>query len=285
MPAVEDACREVTPGVFERKFQKMTIQLDCNTFNASFIKADNVRGGYGGLGHKTDDGRAAAAAPVLLSLADQAAPIEGGARIVATLEAALPAGAENVTCNIGWRMDSWAVPSLSWPAAVNGTRVHCGPMPSLPAEGPVDLFVSASGASSNRVLLHTFATFSASIGVTPYFNAPSGELLYKVNDTSQAVRPPYALSASLADGSKQLLSKAPAQGGDWKLALPLSFASLDEQCDLWLNITLSTASKDFHLQVRLLRVRAEPLPPPPSPLTTKVAVSSWAAFHFSRSLG
>jgi hypothetical protein len=32
-----DVCEEVSEGVFERKFAKVTVRLDCNTFNASFI--------------------------------------------------------------------------------------------------------------------------------------------------------------------------------------------------------------------------------------------------------
>ena len=49
--------------MFERRFPKMTVQLDCNTFNASFIPAGNIidntndeepdpglGGGYGGRG-------------------------------------------------------------------------------------------------------------------------------------------------------------------------------------------------------------------------------------------
>jgi hypothetical protein len=59
-----DICKEVADGVFERKFPKMTVRLDCNTFNASFIPANNrnryerhpersrpgAGGGYGGRG-------------------------------------------------------------------------------------------------------------------------------------------------------------------------------------------------------------------------------------------
>jgi len=51
---VEKACREVKPGVFERKFAKITVRLDCNSFESSFVAADNAPaegGGYGGLGN------------------------------------------------------------------------------------------------------------------------------------------------------------------------------------------------------------------------------------------
>ena len=52
---IDRVCKEVADGVFERKFAKLTVRLDCNTFNASFIPAENapvVKGGYGGLGLK-----------------------------------------------------------------------------------------------------------------------------------------------------------------------------------------------------------------------------------------
>ena len=49
---------EVSPGVFERRFAKRTARLDCNTFEASFLAADNAAlarravagGGYGTRG-------------------------------------------------------------------------------------------------------------------------------------------------------------------------------------------------------------------------------------------
>ena len=207
---------------------------------------------------------AAAPPPELVTLEPAAAPIEGGGLIVATLAAPVPASAAGnatVLCHVGWRMDSWAVPTPAWPATVSGTTVHCGPMPPLPAEGPVDIFVTVAGVESNKLMLHTFATFSASVGMTPYFNAASGELLYKVNDTAPAgvIQAPYTLSASLADGSASspLLSRVPVEGGDVKLAVPLSFASLDASCDVWLNLTLHSARADVRLQVRLLRVQTE----------------------------
>jgi hypothetical protein len=53
-----DICEEVSDGVFERRYPKMTIRLDCNTFNATFVAAANSRdpgvgGGYGGMGFAT----------------------------------------------------------------------------------------------------------------------------------------------------------------------------------------------------------------------------------------
>eukprot|EP01043_Picozoa_sp_COSAG02_P045092 COSAG02_NODE_4091_length_5797_cov_127.687434_1_plen_80_part_00 len=52
---IDKTCNEVSDGVFERRFQKITVQLDCNTFTASFNLANNTAppshiGGYGGLG-------------------------------------------------------------------------------------------------------------------------------------------------------------------------------------------------------------------------------------------
>jgi hypothetical protein len=58
---------QVSAGVFERRFQKVTVQLDCNTFTASFKPANNTApppqavGGYGGLGLKVPEHKAAAA--------------------------------------------------------------------------------------------------------------------------------------------------------------------------------------------------------------------------------
>ena len=55
---IDKVCREVSDGVFERKFEKLTVQLDCNNFTARFIPANNApaqapaKGGYGGLGMK-----------------------------------------------------------------------------------------------------------------------------------------------------------------------------------------------------------------------------------------
>lgn len=208
-----------------------------------------------------------AATPELVALVSPAAaPIEGGAVIVATLAEPPHAASVNATmCHIGWRMDSWAVPTPAWQATVSGSTVRCGPMPSLPAEGPIDIFVSIAGVSSNKLRLHTFATFSASVGQTPYYNAASGELLYRVNDTGAGgLEPPYTLTASLADdhgGSKpQLLSKVVVNGGDMKSTVPISFASLTSSCDVWLNLTLHSAKADFQLQVRLLLVQTEQLP-------------------------
>ena len=126
-------------------------------------------------------------------------------------------------------MDSWAVPSQSWPATVvdNASEVHCKPMPSLPAEGPVDFFVSAVGVNaSSKLNLATYATFSASMGMTPYYNSDSGLLLYKVNDTAGLIKAPYSISATTADGKHALLEDVTATGGDTKLALPISFAPL-----------------------------------------------------------
>lgn len=220
----------------------------------------------------------AVAPPELVAIVEPAAaPIEGGGLIEITLATPMllpPAhdiGTGNVTCNIGWRMDSWAVPTPAWAATVSGTTVRCGPMPRLPAEGPVDVFVVVAGMKSNKLLLHTFATFSASVGMTPYFNAAAGELLYKVNDTTAAIKPPYTLSALAllspaaaapngAPSTQQLLSRVNVYGGGAKLAVPLGFASLSSSCDVWLNLTLHTPQAEFHLQVRLLRVQTEHVP-------------------------
>ena len=50
---LDKTCREVSPGVFERKSAKRTARLDCNTFAVSFSAADNaprtvLGNGYGG---------------------------------------------------------------------------------------------------------------------------------------------------------------------------------------------------------------------------------------------
>ena len=60
---LDETCKETSPGVFERRFKKRTVRLDCNTFAASFpenegsgsLTADALvgvaaRGGYGGRG-------------------------------------------------------------------------------------------------------------------------------------------------------------------------------------------------------------------------------------------
>ena len=224
-------------------------------------------------GVKSDDGTAAVASPVLLSVSPAAAPIEGGAMLVATLSelcrssiSCFALWSKNASCNIGWRMDSWSFPARSWPATVNGKQLQCGPMPALPAEGPVDFFISAAGTSSNKIMLATYATFSASIGMTPYFNAAHGELLYKVNDTAGLIKPPYSISATTADGKHQLLKAVAVTGVDTKLAVPISFAALNASGDWWLNVTLSAGAlphAKFTLQVRLLRhsTQGELLPP------------------------
>lgn len=50
-------CRETAPDskIFERKFAKVTVRLDCNSWEASFVQEDNApevgdNGGYGGRG-------------------------------------------------------------------------------------------------------------------------------------------------------------------------------------------------------------------------------------------
>eukprot|EP01051_Picozoa_sp_SAG22_P011109 SAG22_NODE_1045_length_5866_cov_1.781516_2_plen_85_part_00 len=53
---MDKVCAEVRPGVFARKFARYTVQLDCNSWQASFAPADNaaddvgVGGGYDGMG-------------------------------------------------------------------------------------------------------------------------------------------------------------------------------------------------------------------------------------------
>ena len=51
---LDETCKETSPGVFERRFKKRTVRLDCNAFTASFPTTDEedavTRGGYGGRG-------------------------------------------------------------------------------------------------------------------------------------------------------------------------------------------------------------------------------------------
>ena len=57
---VDTLCAEVSAGVFERKFAKITVRLDCNTWEAGFAPSENLNvaegqeggreGGYGGRG-------------------------------------------------------------------------------------------------------------------------------------------------------------------------------------------------------------------------------------------
>lgn len=56
---VDSVCKEVSEGVFERKYAKYTVRLDCNKWSADFAPAQNVEkgfkvlgqgGGYGGRG-------------------------------------------------------------------------------------------------------------------------------------------------------------------------------------------------------------------------------------------
>ena len=55
---VDSVCREVSEGVFERKYAKYTVRLDCNEWSADFEPASNIEesrllgrgGGYGGRG-------------------------------------------------------------------------------------------------------------------------------------------------------------------------------------------------------------------------------------------
>jgi hypothetical protein len=72
---VDRVCREVSDGVFERRYQNLTVRLDCNTFSASFTPADNApslppppQGGYGGLGFKVPDSDTSERAPPRLKL-------------------------------------------------------------------------------------------------------------------------------------------------------------------------------------------------------------------------
>ena len=52
---VDKLCAEVAEGVFERKFAKITVRLDCNKWEAGFVPSENAAdvgrgGGYGGRG-------------------------------------------------------------------------------------------------------------------------------------------------------------------------------------------------------------------------------------------
>ena len=54
---VDSVCKEVSDGVFERKYAKYTVRLDCNDWSADFVPATNAEeskvgqgGGYGGRG-------------------------------------------------------------------------------------------------------------------------------------------------------------------------------------------------------------------------------------------
>jgi hypothetical protein len=186
------------------------------------------------------------------------APIEGGAQIDARLQHPLSvAEKKNVTCNLAWRMDSWSVSAPAWAGTLSpdGTVVRCGAMPPLPAEGPVDFFIAAGANKSNSLPLWTFATFSASAGMTPYFQTDDGELLYRINDTLTPSQ--WSLSAVPADGGALLLDKVAVLGGDVKRAVPISFATLNASAaDLLLNLTLTqhNTAPPLRLQIRLLRV-------------------------------
>jgi hypothetical protein len=178
----------------------------------------------------------------ITSLSRADAPIEGGAQIDAHLAARhLLGAADNITCNLAWRMDSWSVSAPAWPGTLSpdGTVVRCAAaMPPLPAEGPVDFFIAASGNKSNSLLLWTFATFSASAGMTPYYDTDEGELLLRINDTGLPTAQ-WSLSAVPADGGALLLDEVAVLGGDVKRAVPISFASLSASADLLLNLTLT----------------------------------------------
>lgn len=202
----------------------------------------------------------AAAAPTLTltEITPPAAPIEGGAALTVHLQEPLTASS-NITCNIAWRMDSWSVEAPAWKGTLQagGKAAMCGPMPPLPAEGPVDFFIQVGAVKSTALPLWTYATFSASVGMTPYFGPGDGELLLKVNDT--ALLPStsaWSLSAVAAGGGVPLLHSVPVLGGDVKRAVPLSFTSVNATADVLLNLTLSHPRQPhpLRLQVRLLRV-------------------------------
>ena len=39
---VDSVCKEVSEGVFERKYAKYTVKLDCNDWSADFVPGKNV---------------------------------------------------------------------------------------------------------------------------------------------------------------------------------------------------------------------------------------------------
>lgn len=61
---VDSVCKEVSDGVFERKYAKYTVKLDCNDWSADFVEQSNVGaselvgagGGYGGRGSVLPNG-------------------------------------------------------------------------------------------------------------------------------------------------------------------------------------------------------------------------------------
>jgi len=202
----------------------------------------------------------------LRSLHPSAVPIEGGGIIEVEVVGAVPKEAQNATCRTKWRIDSWHLPDLVWTAVLLPTgRFRCGPMPALPAEGPVDFFVMVGDSSSTRLRLHTFATLSASLGRTPYYGSEQGELLVRINDTAiGAGGQHYLLSAVLADGSATLLAATEVSGGDVKRAVPLDFREVEASADTLVNVSLVSISevhsgsgtRHFARQVRLMRVAA-----------------------------
>lgn len=163
----------------------------------------------------------------LVSISPLTVAIDGGALITARVDA-LPADAENITCNLAWRGDSWKFTVQPFAGSmVSATKVSCAPMPALPAEGPVDFFVEAGGTSSNKQRLWTFSPFSASPGMTPYLGGPEhGELLVRINDSDLERPGQYELSAVSSDGSVTFLDRATVRGGDIKRAVPVSFQDL-----------------------------------------------------------